>query len=126
MSTEVLIPPRCESAVPDGTKVASVAGQPSRYGLTETDFHALVTLMRQLSGNWVCNSMRDEGGGVHACITRHGDWDPYRQDYLVARQGGMLRLMLTRLPYDRRMLGGYETMEDLAQALGRAIGWRRS
>jgi hypothetical protein len=82
--------------------------------------------MPRLAGDWVCNAGKDEVGSKYASITRSGSWNPYRRDYLVARRGGTLHLMLTRIPYGPQMLGGYESFVDLASALGNAIGWRRS
>jgi hypothetical protein len=128
MPTKVAIRSQCASGAPELATAETAASTPrpsSSHSLTEQDFQALDALTRRLAGGWACDRVKDEGGSVHACITRQGNWDPYRPYYLVARRGGMLRLMVSRAPYGPQTLGGYESVAELGEALGRNVGWRR-
>ncbi|HET7883828.1 MAG TPA: hypothetical protein VFL55_23275 [Acetobacteraceae bacterium] len=126
MFVEVVVAPESGIGAPEPATVAPDPRPAPNHTMTEQDFADLRALMPRLAGDWICNAAKDEGGSTHAYITRRGCWSPSRRDYLVARRGGMLCLMLTRFPYGPQVLGGFMTMADLGAALGNAIGWRRS
>ena len=99
--------------------------RPRSYDLTAADIQALNDLMPQLSGQWMTNSRTDEGRNLQAYVVRRGSWAPYRQHFIIARHGTVLCLMASRIPYGPQLLGTFDSITDLTDALGDAIGWRR-
>ncbi len=124
MSDTLTSPPH---AAEDATQVESIEQPETRsYDLTAADIQALSDLMPKLAGEWTTHVGTDEGQSVQVYIARRGSWSPYRQHFIVVRQGATLRLMASRIPYGPQFLGTFERITDLTDTLGDAIGWRRS
>jgi hypothetical protein len=89
--------------------------------LARHDLAALVAVIVSARGEWRCEAEWDGDGQVSAIIVSGGAVDGVGVAFLICRSGHKLLLMDAQLADDWRMLGAFDSAEELAIALSRAM-----
>ena len=84
-------------------------------GLINADRRALKALIPKLPGKWLCEVGVDRTFGFYALIARD-DWSR-TEFFTVMRHGAALILFASCCPVASELLGIYDRMPDLAEAL---------
>jgi hypothetical protein len=114
--------PAAASATTPAT-VVTLPVHPS--SLTARDIAALLqkSFMPKLAGQWLRGVVADDDGDLYASVARVWRGSLDYAAFLVARHGTILRLIDGG---SGETLGDCASIETLREALGDAIGWRRS
>jgi hypothetical protein len=102
--------------------LAEVVRLPSSNSLTNPALRTLKALMPNLEGEWLCEIRTDNGGEVFAVIARD-DW-ARGQFFTAVRQSGKFCLLACCWPSDCELLGVYDGITELADAIGDVAGRR--